>query len=806
MYYLLLFGVLLLTACGGGGGGGGGGLNVRQGNPVVPNTDVDFVAPVRAGTYNLFVSGSTTSPVQDIFVQDLNNDGKEEVVIAGRQSQSAFPSGTSVADKTAAWENSQLTLYEFNASNQLENKTSSWFTGTQNQIIGTEPSIKFGDFNGDSNVDMVIGHSTDMEFIGDTVVYTNSGTSSFGRDDYNTNLWTHDVAVHDINGDGLDDVILGGYGNPVVMLGDVSGTMTQITTDHFGMSGLAAGDFLGDGTTTFVFVDSSHDTTLLDSATRDIEDTRLFSFTQTGANTGTFTELAKLPNPIFESSNFDSLFAAGVERSHDIRALPFDFNNDGSLDVVVVSVSTNPNDGVNRTEVQFLQNNGGGNFVDVTDDVRVGWDSVTNGDYNSQLRDINDDGLTDILLSAQNGTGDSTRVLLQTAEGKYVQSFGEVFDDFVTDARANESNATGLFNTVRFLTGPNGDKFLITAVTLNDGSNAVYTSKLGNAGGSTAQASIALIQQVWPYVTDEVAAQILAGTAFTDFEGFDPSIHGFGIIDVEQALLPIGELRMPLDGRAGTMAINGEIAGINLGNFDNVMAVDSLGRGFDININSMHTPDIQNNWYDVALTDNATRMDHNFDYVYSDGMLNYSPTDDSGNFTMGLRNVKLAKDWYLQGQYTALADRNPWFHMSGMWGTINSSETIETVVTHVKDKFMFHAGNMHTTTDFDQGLVTNVTPIDSVWGEISWKNAGLRLALGSMPYVVNGSVDVRLPSTIDSQGTVHYDTFNFEIENQFATYSSVSYVNSFRNINYTVSGYSNTLGFYHTEVKLNLAF
>ena len=806
MYYLLLFGVLLLTACGGGGGGGPGGLNVRQGNPVVPNTDVDFVAPVRAGTYNLFVSGSTTSPVQDIFVQDLNNDGKEEVVIAGRQSQSAFPSGTSVADKTAAWENSQLTLYEFNASNQLENKTSSWFTGTQNQIIGTEPSIKFGDFNGDSNIDMVIGHSTDMEFTGDTVVYTNSGTSSFGRDDYNTNLWTHDVAVHDINGDGLDDVILGGFGNPVVMLGDVSGTMTQITTDHFGMSGLAAGDFLGDGSTTFVFVDSSHDTTLLDSATRDIEDTRLFSFTQTGANTGTFTELAKLPNPIFESSDFDSLFAVGVERSHDIRALPFDFNNDGSLDVVVVSVSTNPNDGVNRTEVQFLQNNGSGNFVDVTDNVRVGWDSVTNGDYNSQLRDINDDGLTDILLSAQNGTGDSTRVLLQTAEGKYVQSFGEVFDDFVTDARANESNATGLFNTVRFLTGPNGDKFLITAVTLNDGSNAVYTSKLGNAGGSTAQASIALIQQVWPYVTDEVAAQILAGTAFTDFEGFDPSIHGFGIIDVEQALLPIGELRMPLDGRAGTMAINGEIAGINLGNFDNVMAVDSLGRGFDININSMHTPDIQNNWYDVALTDNATRMDHNFDYVYSDGMLNYSPTDDSGNFTMGLRNVKLAKDWYLQGQYTALADRNPWFHMSGMWGTINSSETIETVVTHVKDKFMFHAGNMHTTTDFDQGLVTNVTPIDSVWGEISWKNAGLRLALGSMPYVVNGSVDVRLPSTIDSQGTVHYDTFNFEIENQFATYSSVSYVNSLRNINYTVSGYSNTLGFYHTEVKLNLAF
>lgn len=311
---------------------------------------------------------------------------------------------------------------------------------------------------------------------------------------------------------------------------------------------------------------------------------------------------------------------------------------------------------------------------------------------------------------------------------------------------------------------------------------------------------------MWPYVTDEVAAQILAGTAFTDFAGFDPDVHGLGVIDIDQALLPIGELRMPLDGREGTRAINGEIAGVNFGSFDNVTAVDSAGRGFDININSMHTPDIQNNWYDVALTDSITRMDYNFDYVYSEGMLNYSPTDESGNFTMGLRDIKLAKGWYLQGQYTTLADRNPWFHMSGMWGTINSSETIETVITHVKDKFMFNMGNMHTTTNFDSGLVTNVTPIDSVWGEISWRNEGLRLAVGSMPYVVKGDIDVRLPSTIDSQGVVHYDTFNVEIENQFATYSSVNYTNSFRNINYTLGAYNNTLGFYQAQVKLNLAF
>ena len=804
---ICLFVIMLTGAgCGGGGGGPGGSPLVRPSpNPETPpvdnsgsGTNPTFATPRSAGSYDLFVSGSTTAPVQDIFVQDLNNDNKEEVIIAGRQSQSAGPTAET-------WENSQLSIFSWNGSDQLENQTSSWFSGTDNQIIGTEPSVKFGDFNGDNNVDMVVGHSTDMEFLGPTVVFTNTGSSSFGRDNYNTNLWTHDVAVHDIDGDGFDDVLLGGYGKPVVMMGDASGTMTQITTDHFGMSGMAVGDFLGDGSTTFVFVDSSFDTTCNDPVNCSTSnDTKLFSFTQTGANTGTFTQLSILPTPIFDTDDKASLFGAADEHSHDIRALPFDFNNDGALDVVVISVSISPTDGRNRTEIQFLQNGGSGNFTDVTSTVRVDWDEFVNGDYNPQLVDVNDDGLVDILLSSQNfNSKESTRVLLQTSEGKYVQSYTDIFEDFVDAARDLESTKDSVLNTVRFLTGPDGNKYLVTSVTIGDGSNRIYTTKLGNAGGTTAEATIDLIEQVWPYVTDAVAAEILAGTAFTDFEGFDPNIHGIGIIDLEAAMQPLGELRLPLDGRSGTIAINGEISGVNFGEFSNIQAVDAVGRGYEININRMHTPVVQNNWYDVALTDSVTRMDYNFDYVVSEGMFNYSPTDESGNYTMGLRNVKLADDWYLQGQYTKLAGRNPWFHMSGMWGTINNSDTLETVVTHVHDKWMFHFGNMRTTTNFEKGLVTDVSPIDSIWGEVSWRNNGLRLAVGSMPYIVGGNIDVRLPSSIDNQGVVHYDTRSFAFENEFATYSSVQYTNTFGAWSYSLAGYNNTLGFFKTELKLN---
>ena len=802
-YLVFLSMAFLLSGCGGGGGPGSPNVRVNA-----PNSDVDFVNPNLAGKFQLFTSGSATSPVQDIFVQDLNNDSREEVIIAGRQSQSAFGPGGHACNgnldcKKANYENSQLTLYEFNANDELENRTSSWFSTTDSQIIGTEPALKFGDFDGDNTIDIAVGHSTDMEHFGPLVVYKNTGTSSFNRENHDIgDKWMHDIAVGDINQDGLDDILVSGYSDITIMLGGNSG-FTQLDTSQPGSSGVAIGDFLGNGTVTMVFVDSAF-------GGDEDDDTILASFSQTGANTGSFNTLAQLPSSRFELPLYDELFdPTQNENGHDIRAIPFDFNNDGLLDVVVVSVSTQPLDNKNRTEIQFLKNNGSASFTDVTDDVRVGWDVFVNGDYNTQLVDVNDDGLTDILLSSQSfNNKESTQVLIQTKEGKYIQSFTEVFSNFANTVRALETDKSPILNTIRFLTGPNGEKYLTTLVTLNDGKNALYTSRLGDAGGSTAQASIDLIQQVWPYVTDEVAAQILAGTAFTNFEGFDPREHGFGIIDIEKALLPAGELRMPLEGRNGTVPIQGSLSGVNFGELDRIQAVDSFGRGFEIDIDHMHNPQQQDAWYDVKFTDDSyTRMDYAVDYVVQNGMFNYSPTDESGNYTMGLRHIKLAKDWYLQGQYTVLAKRNPWFHMDGMWGAINSSNTIETVVTHLRKGFTLNLGTMYTNTKYEKGLVTNVDPLTSVWSEASWRDAGFRAAIGTMPYLLDGGITLRVPRSIDVTGAVHYAECEYRIRNNFAEYASLEYTKNIDSkTSYSLVAYSNGYGFNQAKLNINYDF
>src|SRR6056300_380099 len=114
---------LSVVACGGGGGPGGPNVRPTISSPTPSaSSNTNFVAPVKAGSYNLFVSGSTTAPVQDIFVQDLNNDNKEEIVIAGRMSQSATELTTAPNQdaKNAAWQNSQISVFGWNSSNQLE--------------------------------------------------------------------------------------------------------------------------------------------------------------------------------------------------------------------------------------------------------------------------------------------------------------------------------------------------------------------------------------------------------------------------------------------------------------------------------------------------------------------------------------------------------------------------------------------------------------------------------------------------------------------------------------------------------------
>jgi hypothetical protein len=143
-------------------------------------------------------STSLESDSSALFTASLSGSG-QELVSAGR-------SGTANQGAYPSW---NLDVFGW-STGQLVNKTNQWFSGTDNQITGTEPSVKFADFDGDGRSDMYVAPNTDQSgIVGSGWVFFNNG-SNFTRVDLNLNINGHDSAVYDINQDGFQDIFTTG--------------------------------------------------------------------------------------------------------------------------------------------------------------------------------------------------------------------------------------------------------------------------------------------------------------------------------------------------------------------------------------------------------------------------------------------------------------------------------------------------------------------------------------------------------------------------------------------------------------------
>lgn len=359
----------------------------------------------------------------DLFVIDLNQDGVDEVIVAGRLSHPAT---------VTSWLDSYVSVLGFNTGT-WSNETNHWFGSDEVKILGTEPSVRIGDFDGDSNVDVWIAPSTDMEHYGPGTVFFNDGDSLIRRDIDIGKVWAHDSAVIDINNDGFDDIILSSYGpDQTVAFGRADREFDVVTQPAvYKYSGIAAADFLNNGSASFVMVDTWGD---------GISDTALFAFTSTPGYTGissgaiasseniNLQQIKVLPGDRFELTKWDTMtwLDQPGRMPHSVRATPFDFDRDGLIDVLVSTSANNAADQWHSYfEMQFLRNLGNGLFQDRTDDVLINWDAFTTVSYNPVVRDINGDGLDDVWLSSQdyNGTQNSNRMLLAQPDGTFVQAW-----------------------------------------------------------------------------------------------------------------------------------------------------------------------------------------------------------------------------------------------------------------------------------------------------------------------------------------------------------------------------------------------
>jgi hypothetical protein len=746
---------LALAACGGGGGGGGSSPYIRS--------SVPYYTPTSGGSFSVYAVPSTKSAVLDVYAKDLNSDNVEEVVVGGRMSQPAT---------VAEWQPTNLQIYGWNTGS-FSRETDTWFSGTENQIVGTEPGIRFGDFNGDGNPDMFLTPSTDGVNVANTgVVFMNTGSSSFTRQDLNFgSAWSHDAAVSDLDGDGHDDIIIADYNSrPAIAFGSAAGTFVvyQAITDTGG-SGISIADYLGNGTKTIVITDAT--------AVSGNQDTKLFSWDTSSGNL-VLTELATLPASRFSLAKWSAQLAAAGVDSHDIRNITMDFNQDGRPDVIVISTlpdaaNSQPSHGF--SEVQFLRNDGSGSFTDVTDSVLFGFNTGTFAAYQPRLIDVNQDGLTDILLSGGDyqDTHDSTQVLLQTSDGKFVASYASTFTDFLNQT-AGMSGANAQGSVANIAVGPNGDYYLITAINYVDGADlksTVYAAKIGSNNTTSVQQTLANISTVWPYLTSREANDALARTASS-------FINGIPVIDWEAALSPIGGLGITLDGRKGTrIMLSGSISvpGMDRSLLTNLQAVDALGRNFGVNLTGMaETAKSMPISYSMADTTDITR-NWSSRFVHQDrrDWNGFSISgQDSTHFSTSMSNRHFGD----RGPWTArigmtVMPGSPWFNFNGVFGQVESSNILDFSATRAWPQGWFvQGGAMQTSTQMRPGLIRSVSPLWAGYAVGGYQDPHWSVYAGLQPTIFAGHLDMKLPTSVDKTGTMHYTDTRVNIRNQAVSF------------------------------------
>ncbi len=453
------FFVLLTTACGGSDGGG------IDDAVAIPDTDT-------IPTFQPLVGSGTAFPVMDIFAQDLNSDGAEEVIIVGRITQPATDS---------TWQNFNMQVFKFNGSS-LENITSTSLPNAINVITGSEPEVLFKDFDGDSDVDMFVAASTDMydadgadniasnsddqALRGDNIMFVNDGTGIFTENKLDTSaVWAHDAVAHDFTGDGTSDVMTTDYqGNMKIFYYDGSGhsgtnTWKILASSTFkSSSGVEVGDFVTDGQKEIVLVDDGqhNNKTTLHSYSVDL-------------GSGIFT-LTHLGTVVDEVGIYD----------HTFRALTHDFNNDGMDDVIVFSRQLTSSVG---SYVQFLRGDGAGGLTDVTGTFLSGYiGNEGSTGYQPRLIDIDGDTDLDVFISGSdfNAGYDSTQVLVYDGS-KYTSTYSSNFASN-WNAKKNATSNANPAGLSQQIVNAAGNYYLVTIVLYNDKGTfktAVYTTDIG---------------------------------------------------------------------------------------------------------------------------------------------------------------------------------------------------------------------------------------------------------------------------------------------------------------------------------------
>lgn len=281
----------------------------------------------------------------------------------------------------------------------------------------------------------------------------------------------------------------------------------------------------------------------------------------------------------------------------------------------------------------------------------------------------------------------------------------------------------------------------------------------------TVAGAVAVVNQMWPYMKGDQIVQLLLKTANKNLKGYNVNVHGQGLLDLNRATQPIGTLGISTTGRTG--AVKPLTGGLALsstaiaGALSSVTVVDGLQRDYRVDMSSMAGKNTLMSTMVTMDVEPATNWSHRWAGV----MQNYVPGFNGGqagaNSTLTFDSRIFNPKDVISHQFTMTqSEANPYVAFSGVWGQTKTATTYEysTLWKPNLQGWWAHGGVMQTTTMFDAGLVEKVSPIYAVHASGGYQIGDWNLFGGVKPTVVSGNITVRLPSAVDADGNMQYNS------------------------------------------------